>query len=146
MHRTSLKEGLTLYDSSMTEDERETVRRANLVHLITWVMNLLVLFYLIYKLIMEFESIFMGYVIFSCFALLVSLAYARRYKSWYGHNILVYFILFVFIVINILMFSITILAEVMPLEQYKRFRKGHLHWGLALGTILFFFVPVLHSV
>lgn len=147
MHsRSSIREGLTLYDSNMKDDERKTVRTAQRIHLVTWIMNVLIIWYLIYRLAMEFESIFMGYVMYSCFALIASILYARRYKSWYAHNILIYFILFVFIVINIMMLWVTILAEFFPLEQYSRFRKGNIHWGMTVATIVFFSIPVIHSL
>ncbi|CAI2380399.1 unnamed protein product [Moneuplotes crassus] len=102
--------------------------------------------YLAYFVFRKFESVFMGYIIFSCFALIASLIYARRYKSWYGHNILVYFILIVFIIINFILFGIAIIAEFWPLETSSGYRRAHDWWYEIAFTLLFFFIPVLHSM
>ena len=105
MHRPPINEGLTLYDSSMTDFERNTVRFAQRYHIVTWFLNILVVGYIIYVIVNDFESVFMGYVIFSIFALIASYLYGTRYKSWYGHNILIFFILFIFVIVNFMIFA-----------------------------------------
>ena len=107
MHRSSINEGLTLYDSKMTESEKKTIRFAQKFHLVTWILNLLVVGYIIFILAFssKFESVFMGYVIFSIFALIASILFAYKYKSWFGHNILIYFILLMFIIVNFIIFA-----------------------------------------
>ena len=146
MHRVSLQENLTLYDSSLTDEERSRIRTAKVIHLITWVMDILVILYLIYIIVDRFESVFMGYIVFSVFALVASILYARRYKSWYGHNILIYFILLIFIIVNFMIFIAAIFAEFYPSEYYGRLRRGHDEWWQVAETLAFFFVPILHSL
>lgn len=146
MHRPSINEGLTLYDSCMNDTERRTIRFAQKYHLFTWVLNWFVVGYIIYIIIKDFESVFMGYVIFSVFALLASILYGYKYKSWLGHNILIYFILFVFIIINFIIFAAAWVAEFMPHDEHGSFGRGK-HTALQTTlTILFFIIPLLHSL
>ncbi|CAI2380585.1 unnamed protein product [Moneuplotes crassus] len=146
MHRSSIYEGLTLYDSGLSEGEAKWVRNSRLYHIICWFLNLLMVLCLAYIIWEKFESVFMGYIVFSCFALTASIIYARRYKSWYGHNILIYFILGIFIVINFILFGVIIMAELYPLEAAKEYRQTQDTWYNISLTLLFFFIPVLHSL
>lgn len=145
MHRSSLNEGLALYDSSLTEEERITIRTAQTYHLLSWLCNFIVIGYVIYRLATEFDSFFMGYVCFSVFALLASIAYWKRYKTWYGRNILIYFILLLFILISFALFALIVTVEFVPIKELQRFRKGHEHWTHITMRISFFFIPVVHS-
>lgn len=146
MHRGSIREGLTLYDSSLSENERVWVRRSRLFHIITWVLNLITLIYLGYRIYERFESIFMGYLVFSIFAMIASMIYARCYKAWFGHNILIYFILFIFIIINFVLLGAAVVAEFIHADAYDRYRNSHDKWWKIALTIGFFFIPVLHSI
>lgn len=146
MHRASINEGLTLYDSSMNEGERQTIRFAQKYHIVTWFLNILVVGYIIYVIVNDFESVFMGYVIFSIFALIASILYGTRYKSWYGHNILIYFILFIFVIVNIMIFAAAWIAEFVPGDQYGGAKRKHSTWWQTALTLLFFFQAVLHAL
>ena len=145
MHRVS-NEGLTMYDSSLTEQQKQRIRGILTFHLITWVLNVGVVAYLSYFLFNKFESVFMGYTVFSVFSLLASIAYARRYKSWYGRNILVYFILFIFIIVNFVLFFAVGAAHFLPQEQFQKFRRGKDEWYIVGLRLLLFFIPVVHSL
>ena len=146
MHRSSIHEGLTLYDSSLLEKEAGWVRTSRFFHIFTWLLNVIVIIYLIYKITNDFESVFMGYIVFSVFALIASIIYARRYKSWYAHNILIYFILIIFIFVNFILFGAAIVAELIPAEAYENYREPNHTWWKVILTLCFFFVPVLHSL
>mmetsp|Transcript_14402 Transcript_14402/g.12678 ORF Transcript_14402/g.12678 Transcript_14402/m.12678 type:complete len:158 (+) Transcript_14402:40-513(+) len=146
MHRSSIKEGLTLYDSSLNDSERNWVRNSRLFHIITWVLNAIVIAYLSFKIYEKFESIFMGYIVFSVFALLSSIIYARAYKYWYGHNVLIYFILFIFIIINFILLGAAVIAEFFHADAYDKYKSSHDKWWKIALTIGFFFIPFLHSL
>lgn len=146
MHKSHLQEDLTRYDSSLTEEERISVRTARKYHLVTWVFNLLAVLFLTYKIILEFHSFFVGYVLFSTFSLVTSILYARRYKTWYGDNILVYFILLVHIVTSFSMFTLIFLVEFVPLKQLKDLKNGaHSTLASSIFRCVFFLIPLTHS-
>jgi len=137
---------LTLYDDRLTDDERNSIRKSRNLLLFFWFLNLLVVIYIAYRLISQYESFFVGYVLFSIIALLASLLYAVRYNTWYGHNILIGFILILFILTSIVFFALIIIVEYFPIKELEHLKRGHDHWLYSVLTVISFLIPVLHSL
>jgi len=72
--------------------------------------------------------------------------FARKYRSWYGRAILIYFIIFIYIIINFILYFAVLAAHFLPGEQFDRFRRGNTEWWRMSIRIAFFFIPVLHSI
>ena len=137
---------LTLHDDQLTDSERKSIGASRNLLLFFWVLNLLVVIYIAYRLTIQYESFFVGYVLFSVIALIASLVYAVRYNTWYGNNILVGFILLLFILAAIFFFVFIMIVEYAPIAELEHLKRGHDNWLEEALTIITFLVPLLHAL
>ena len=137
---------LTLHDEQLTDAERSSISMSRTLLLFFWFLNLLVVIYIAYRLTVQYEVFFVGYVIFSVIALLASLVYAIRYNTWYGNNILIGFILLLFILAAIFFFIFIMTVEYAPIAELEHFKRGHENWVEEALTIITFLVPLLHAL
>lgn len=137
---------LTMYDDRLTEDERKALTNSRILLLVFWVLNVFAVIYLSYRLFYQYESFFVGYVVFSVIALVASLLYACKYNAWYGNNILIGFILVLFVLVSIVFFVFIIIVEFVPIKEIQHLKRGHGHWAYSALTVALFFIPLVHSL
>lgn len=127
-----------------TEPDRKSLSTIKNLLLFFWVLNLILLIYVAYRLWQRFEPFLVVYLIFSIIALAWSLLYWLN--SWLGNNILAGFILVLFIIISTLLFLFALCVELLPIKALKQFKSSNSNWFYSILTILAFLIPFLHSV
>ena len=137
---------LTLHDDHLTDDERNAIHKSMTWYLVFWVLNVLVIIYVIIRLFWVYEAFFVGYIIFNTLALIASIAFLMKYKTWYGGGILTKIILVLFIISTIVFFIVILVVEFAPIDRIAHLKRGHEHWIYTALRIVFFAIPVLHSL
>lgn len=137
---------LTLFDDRLTDDERKAITHSRILLLVFWVLNVFVVIYLSYRLFYQYESFFVGYVVFSVIALLASLLYACKYNAWYGNNILIFVVLLIFVLLSIVFFIFIAVVEFAPIKEIQHLRRGHGNWVYSALTVALFFIPLVHGL